>query len=238
MKIVGDEIKFIKISDADLINNIMEKGFFEPAVLQTAVNVLKGKTSGVILDIGANMGSFTIPLAYYNPQYTFMAFEPQRMVYYQLCGNVAINKLNNVLVNNIALGSKRDELLIDMPDYENETNIGAFSLDKEVREHNDYLCNTKGVKQKVDVLTLDEFLSYENIVLIKIDVEGMELDVIKGGLDVLKRNNYPPILFESWESKPWFKPRRQELFDFLEDLGYEIQSFGEDNLATHKGEQK
>ena len=236
MKIVGDEIKFIKINDNDLINNIMEKGFFEPTVLQAAVSVLKESKSGIVLDVGANMGSFTIPLAYYNPQYTFMAFEPQRTVCYQLCGNVAINKLNNVIVHNIALGSERTQLLLDMPDYENESNIGAFSLDKEVREHNDYLCNSKGVKQKVDVFTLDSKIHDTNIVLIKIDVEGMELDVIKGGLELLKNNSYPPILFESWESKPWFKPRRQELFDFLEDLGYEIQSFGEDNLATHKGE--
>ena len=116
-----------------------------------------------------------------------------------------------------------------------DLNIGAFSLDKEVREHDDYLCNTKGVKQKVDVFKLDDKILDTNIVLIKIDVEGMELEVIKGGLALLKNNNYPPILFESWESKPWFKPRRQELFEFLEDLGYEITSFGEDNLAVYKG---
>lgn len=182
------------------------------------------------------MGSFTIPLAFYNPQYTFMCFEPQRTVYYQLCGNIALNKLNNVLAHNLALGIKRDEILIDMPDYDNETNIGAFSLDNEVREHEDYLCKTKGVKQKVQMLTLDRFVFDENIILIKIDVEGMELDVLRGGLDVLKRNKYPPILFESWKSKAWFQSRRQELFDFLEDLGYQIQSFGEDNLAIHKGE--
>jgi len=236
MKIVGDEVKFIKISDTDLINNIMEQGFFEANVLQTAANVLRGKTEGVVLDIGANMGSFTIPLAYYNPQYTFVCFEPQRMVCYQLCGNVAINRLNNVVVHNVALGSERTQLLLDMPDYENESNIGAFSLDKEVREHNDYLCSTKGVKQKVDVLTLDSKIHDTNIALIKIDVEGMELEVIKGGLELLKNNSYPPILFESWKSKAWFKPRRQELFDFLEGLGYEIQSFGEDNLAIYKGE--
>ena len=82
MKIVGNDIKFIKISETDLINNIMEQGFFEANVLQTAVNVLQGIQRGTVLDIGANMGSFTIPLAHFNPQYTFIAFEPQRMVYY------------------------------------------------------------------------------------------------------------------------------------------------------------
>ena len=237
MKIVGNEVKFLKISDTDLINNIMENGFFEANVLQSAVNILKGIPDGTVLDIGANMGSFTIPLAYYNPQYTFMAFEPQRRVYYQLCANIAINKLNNVLAHNVALGKERTELLIDVPDYDNEPNIGAFSLDKEVREHDDYLCKTKSVKQSINVFTLDRFIFEHNIRLIKIDVEGMELDVLKGGTETLKMNNYPPILFEAWQSKEWFLPRRQELIDWLEDFGYEITSLGEDNVAIYKGKQ-
>lgn len=237
MKIVGNEVKFLKISDADLINNAMEHGFFESHVLKTAVSALNGIQEGTILDIGANMGSFTIPLAYYNPQYTFMAFEPQRRVYYQLCANIAINKLNNVLAHNVALGKERTELLIDVPDYDNEPNIGAFSLDKEVREHDDYLCKTKSVKQSINVFTLDRFTFEHNIKLIKIDVEGMELDVLKGGAETLKMNNYPPILFEAWTHKEWFHPRRQELMEWLEDFGYEVTNGGEDNIAIYKGKK-
>lgn len=236
MKIVGNEVKFLKISDADLINNVMEHGFFEANVLQTAVNILKGIPDGTVLDIGANMGSFTIPLAFYNPQYTFTAFEPQRRVYYQLCANIGLNKLNNVLAHNIALGQERTAFVIDVPDYDQEPNIGAFSLDKEVREHDDYLCKTKGYKQKIDVLTLDS-MCIKDIRLIKIDVEGMELDVLKGAVDTLHANKYPPILFEAWTVKDWFLPRRQELMDWLADVGYEVTSFGEDNVAIYKGKQ-
>jgi len=237
VKIVGDEIKFIKLSESDLINNVMEQGFFEGHVLETAANVMRGLTSGTILDIGANMGSFTVPLAYYNPQFSFVAFEPQRMVYNQLCGNLAINYLSNVSTVNLGLGSESKTIVVQVPDYKNEANIGAFSLDEEVKAHEDYLCKTKGTYEEISIRTLDSFF-LQGIKLIKIDVEGMELDVIKGGIATIKNNKYPPILFEAWESKEWFKPRRAELIKYLEDLGYEVQSGGEDNLAIYKGESK
>lgn len=235
--IVGNEIKFIRLNDKDLISRCMEVGFFEGYVLSKAVELLKGHPNGRVIDIGANLGSFTIPLAYYNPQYNFVCFEPQRMVYYQLCGNVAINNLKNVYPFNLALGSKPNILLVDTPDYAVEENIGAFSLDEEVRKHDDYLCKTTGEKQWVEVRTLDS-ANLTDVRLIKIDVEGMELDVLRGAVDTIKNNKYPPILFEAWQHKEWFQPRRQELYEFLQGLGYEITCTGEDNYAIYKGESK
>ena len=112
-------------------------------------------------------------------------------------------------------------------------NIGAFSLDFDVRQHDDYLCKTRGLLQRIDIDTLDSF-QIDGVVLIKIDVEGMELDVLKGGIETIKYNNYPPIMFEAWTHKEWFLPRRTELVKFLEDLGYEVENYGEDNIAIHK----
>ena len=233
--IVGQEIKFIRLNEHDLIGRCMQVGFFEGHVISKAVELMKNAEPGIVLDIGANMGSFSIPLAYYNPNFHFVCFEPQRMVYNQLCGNVAINYLNNVEPYNFGLSTESKSLIVQVPDYRLETNIGAFSLDDEVRSKEDYLCKTKGMQEQIYLRTLDSIM-IEHIRLIKIDVEGMELDVIKGGLETLKKNGYPPILFESWESRDWFLPRRQELFSFLESLGYEVTSMGEDNFAVYKGE--
>lgn len=233
--IVGEEIKFIRLNEHDLIGRIMQKGFFEGHVLATACKLLDGKPTGVILDIGANMGSFTVPLAFHNPQYYFVCFEPQKMVYHQLCGNLALNLISNAEAHNFGLSKVQGDLNVELPDYKSETNIGAFSLDEEVRSHDDYLCKTKGNVQKVMLYPLDT-LGIRDIRLIKIDVEGMELDVLMGGIQTLKNNNYPPILFEAWEHKEWFAPRKQELYSFLQDLGYEITNMGEDNYAVYKGE--
>jgi FkbM family methyltransferase len=235
MKIIGNDVKFIKLSDNDLISNVIERcGIFDAHVLKNGVELLKNVHTGTVLDIGANMGSFTIPMAKSKPNIKFMAFEPQKMIYYQLCGNVAINKLHNVEPFNLGLGNTFKTINIEMPDYDKETNIGAFSLDDEVRSQPDYLCKTKGKEQSIQIKKLDSFL-IEEIKLIKIDVEGMELDVLMGGLATLKNNNYPPILFESWVGKPWFSARRKELFNWLTDLGYTVRDFGDDNVAIYGG---
>jgi len=59
-----------------------------------------------------------------------------------------------------------------MPDYTNEGNIGAFSMDEEVRK-NEYECKTEGAKEPLVVFTLDSGM-HKNVRLIKIDVEGHE----------------------------------------------------------------
>ena len=149
--IVGVDLKYIRLNDKDLIGKCMETGHFEGYVVMKAVELLKDVPNGVILDIGANMGTFTVPLAYYNKQYNIVAFEPQSMVYHQLCGNLALNSIQNVKALNLGLGEHDELIKINMPDYTQEENIGAFSLDEEVREHDDYLCKTSGV---VEVLSL------------------------------------------------------------------------------------
>jgi hypothetical protein len=82
------------------------------------------------------------------------------------------------------------------------------------------------------VLTLDSG-SHNNVRLIKIDVEGHELEVLKGGIKTIKRNNYPPIIFEAWTWKPWYQEKRIALFEYLQGHGYEITELGQNNIARH-----
>jgi len=56
---------------------------------------------------------------------------------------------------------------------------------------------------------------------IKIDVEGMELQVIKGAKQLLENSHFPTVLLEAWDAH-WFKDQREELISFLEGLGYQL----------------
>jgi FkbM family methyltransferase len=226
-----DGTQFLVFKGSDLISNHLKKALYEDDIHQLALKLLINEPDGIVLDIGANLGTFCVPLAKKVSKHTYHAFEPQRIIHYQLCANTFINGLDNVHCHNFGLSDKEERLMLTMPDYASEGNIGAFSIDKEVRE-NEYECTTEGRKEPMVVFTLDSG-AHKNVRLIKIDVEGHELEVIKGGIKTIKANNYPPIIFEAWTWKPWYQEKRKSLLDYLKGHGYEIQQLGENNLAQH-----
>jgi FkbM family methyltransferase len=226
-----DGTQFLVFKGSDLISNHLKKELYENDIHQLALKMLLDKPGGVVLDIGANLGTFCVPLARKVPKHKYHAFEPQRIVNYQLCANVIINGLDNIHTYELALSDRDDQINLVMPDYTNETNIGAFSIDKEVRE-NEYECSTVSTTNRIDLIPLDS-LCFDSIRLIKIDVEGHELEVIKGGIETIKRNNYPPIIFEAWTWKPWYQEKRTALFEYLQGHGYEIKELGQNNIARH-----
>ena len=226
------DTQYLVFKGRDLISNALKQGGYEMEVFGIAQKILQKHKDGIVLDIGANLGSFTLPLAKANPHLTFHSFEPQRIIYYQLCGNTLINGLDNVHCHNFGLSDERKRFDIELPDYATEGNIGAFSIDKEVRE-NEYECQTKGKTEPMVVFPLDDG-RHQKVRLIKIDVEGHELEVIKGGIDTINGNNYPPIIFEAWNWKPWYQGKREELFAYLKSHGYEIiEGINSNNLAQH-----
>jgi FkbM family methyltransferase len=135
-----------------------------------------------------------------------------------------LNRIDNAIASNIALSTIDTILEIDELDYHKAWNIGAFSLmperDPQERSNKKFSCQFS----MLDSLKLDN-----PVTLIKLDVEGMELEVLEGGQRLLSENNYPPILFESHDDE-----RKNRLFEFLNKLGYSIIKYADmDFLAQH-----
>lgn len=128
----------------------------------------------VVLDVGANIGAHTLTLAdAVGPEGRVWAFEPQRLVFQMLCANVALNSRTNVHTVHAAVGATPGLLPLPEHDPRRPTNFGGVSF-----------ADVASLPQpvagaQVRRITLDG-LGLERCDLIKIDVEGMEVDVLAG----------------------------------------------------------
>lgn len=158
----------------------------------------------VVLDIGANIGAHTVPLAQMvGPEGLVVAFEPQRILYQILCGNLALNGVTNVVAHAMALGEAPGSCKIPCLDYTQEDNFGGVAID----------LATEG--ESVPVGTLDQF-SLPRVDFIKLDVEGFESRVLQGGARTLQRCR--PILYVENDRRE----KSAELIRLLMVMGYRL----------------
>ena len=202
-----NEISDFVISSNDNIS------YCDEAEIITKININNEKYfdfNKSIIDIGANVGIYSFRTNF-NKVY---AFEPNKIMYNFLNFNLMIfDKYLSSEVYNVCLSDKNEVIEFD-----------GFNTDQ-------HLMNKNNI-EKIYTHTLDEY-NCEDVGLIKVDVEGMEEKVLRGGLGTIIRNNYPPILFECWGIIDDFSKNRHDLLEkLLIELGYDIL-WGWGNFQTH-----
>jgi FkbM family methyltransferase len=161
----------------------------------------------IVVDVGANIGSHTIPLAQLvGPGGQVVAFEPQRALYLFLCANVLMNNLSNVVCYQAAAGATRSELKAPEIDYMAEHNFGGMTLLDDYSRVRSY---------SVTVLKIDE-LRLSGCRLLKIDVEGMERQVLEGATETIRA--FRPFLYVE-DDRP---EQSAGLRQLLQALGYTL----------------
>lgn len=215
--------KYLVYSSADGMGRILlTEGIHEKPVIEASRLILSASVGTSVLDLGANIGSYTIPLAKRFPGLNFFCFEIQRNVFYQLCGNIFLNGLMNVRAFNKGVSSTSGEIEIPEIDYSKCWNVGGYSIDQTAlsADRVDFPSESIIGSVPAEVSTLDSFeTSIKNIALIKIDVEGHEIEVLKGALNIIEANGFPPIIFECWPFD-WFEEKKTEIFEYFNKIGY------------------
>lgn len=156
----------------------------------------------VVLDIGANLGALTVPLAQVPGIATVHAWEPQPRVRELLEENVHLATAPGVVVvHPCALGSKPGELHVPDIDYTTMGNFGGVAL------------GDSGATV-VEVRTVDSY-QFQRVNLLKADVEGAEAEVLRGARETIARCR--PLLYVECD-----RPEKEaELLALLEELGYD-----------------
>ena len=217
---------------------LLKDGVHEPATILLSEKIIQNSLNKNILDIGANIGSYSIPLArLLGDNVKFNCFEIQKFVFYQLCGNIFLNSLTNISAHNFGISNKCQQITIPSIDYHKCWNVGRYSIDPvTINSPGTFFQNNLLETGEVaDLKTIDALEFLPKSCLVKIDVEGHELEVIAGALKHLEFSGWPPIIFESWDFD-WFKDKRHALLKYLHFIGYEniSQDIGYQNyLAQH-----
>jgi len=163
----------------------------------------------VVCDIGANKGAFTFWLARWCKGGRVVAFEPQVEIAGQLASDCRSLHFSNVMVEPIGVYSKSGiEQLFVPHGHSPGAAIGAAGT-----------ASGQSTSVPVRVVALDDYFSPgEKISLLKIDVEGAELDVFKGAERILK--TFHPLLVFECENRHLGKARVGDVIGYLTSLGY------------------
>jgi FkbM family methyltransferase len=167
------------------------------------------KIPGTVIEVGANMGVHTVPLATELARLgrSMFVFEPQPVIFQQLCANLAINGLMNVTALPYACGSEHGTVSFTAPDYCSPGNFGGTSMSASAA--------TPSVRT-APCHTLDSLIQDAPVSLIKIDVEGYELQVLQGASNILA-HSHPVLYVENDRAE-----HSAQLIQWLMNQGYRL----------------
>jgi FkbM family methyltransferase len=164
------------------LNEFTQNGYYFSFPHNGLVSLMLASQKNVFVDVGSNVGIFSIigSQVFKNVH----SFEPVKENYLNLQNNIKINNTKNIKAYNCALGSKSEYGQIVL----NKFNSGGSKVKK----------NKKIDENSIKIINLDK-LNIKNVSLIKIDVEGSELDVLKGSKNTIRF--FSPTLFVEVSSK-------------------------------------
>ena len=179
-----------------------------------------------VIDVGANIGSFALAFSkVVGERGKVHAFEAQRVVFNMLAGSVALNSILNVFCYNMAVGDREGQIEIPQFDYRGpQMSYGSVEFGPTQKQRLDQERKYDPDRQEyVPLTTIDRF-EFERVDLLKIDAEGMEMEILDGADRTVRRCR--PIIFAEY-----IKVDREALKTRLAGLGYAVTTVPGNYLA-------
>lgn len=201
-------------------SSIYLHGMWAPHITELMASYLN-ETGQAVLDIGANVGATSIPLAKRFPGTRFYLFEPHPQVFADLVDNCGINRLANTTPVNAAV-SDRAELRLAFYAQRGSRNMGLSSLRRNADIEDHEVIEVAGVR-------VDDFVAEDSprIAVIKVDTQGSELDVLRSAQKTIATHR--PVVFFEFESEYFPDPEeerrtRAEIVALFDAHGYALYS--------------
>lgn len=189
--------------------------------IENLKKLFKPNSKLTIIDIGANIGSISLPLARIFRKSKIFSIEPTNYAFKKLIKNLDLNEKlkKNIVLNQLFLSKAKKPKEV----------WSSWNFNNHKNKHKQHLGTLHNIKKK-SYISLSKFIDIKNIKkvdFIKLDVDGHELDVLKSGEKFLKKNN-PTIFIEiAPYLYPEFGYKCSELITYIKNLKY---SFYTDDL--------
>ena len=209
---------------------LLVDGVYEPECINLMFSHLA--QDSLFLDIGANIGAFSIPAAKHLKKLNgkVIAVEASPTIFPYLKKNVEINNLENIELLSLAV-TNSDRNFVDF--YEAPTEkFGMGSIAPQFQS----------TPISVQTITVDSILKDQELAKVsfmKVDVEGYEAEVFEGASQLFNSLNPPTVLFEFCDWAEARKPKGKigDSQRILMDFGYKIwrlENYGKTNLPLDK----
>lgn len=195
----------IKIKAGQTIGrSIRSFGVYDLALSEFIFRVVR--KHDFLLDVGANVGYTSLLMAErLEGTGRLISFEPLPELYNVLSHNVSPEEFPQVELRELALSDKTGEAILTLPaDF--EKNDGIATLEE----------RNEGTKIRIQTARLDDLKIKDKIRLIKLDVEGHELAVLRGGVETITKSEVDFILYED------LGKQTAEVTNILNGLGYKV----------------
>lgn len=192
--------------------NIAFTGFYELALSREIARL--GRRGGLLVDVGANMGYFSLLWAGADPGNEVIAYEPSPRNVRLLEANVHRNDLaTRVRVVPKAAGDRKGLIAFDLGPEE-QTGWGGIATP------------ARAGALQVPMVRLDDEIAHRSVDVLKVDVEGADLLVLKGCEGLLRARRVGCIFFEqNSERMHELGLSGSDAAAFLEAVGYECRPF-------------
>jgi FkbM family methyltransferase len=215
---------------------ILEFSHFDPDEIELMLAALRLRRKhfgdGVAaLDCGANIGVHTLEAAIEMTGWgSIFAIEAQERLFYALAGNIALNNCFNAGAVHAAVAGHDGSMRVPVPDYLRPGSFGSLEMrprddGQSIGQPIDYSPDTT---KEIRTVKLDS-LAAPRCDFIKMDIEGMEVEALGGGREMITRHT-PIILVE------WVKSPKDELRGLIEGLGYRVLERGRNFVCVHQGD--